>query len=202
MASGLQSRDRRALLFLVVALVLVALLQLDFFAPGGGNSPVSALSIEAVEERLLLAQVKARQAPLADSKQQAARTELAAAEAQLLKSETSALAQAEMREIVGDLLKAEGIAMSSSQFGTVELEGEHYTQVPLLVDFSCRIEQFVNLMAAIANAPQLLATRRIQVSPADSSTKSIQARLAVAGFLPASRTPELQKKTARQGVGL
>ena len=62
-----------------------------------------------------------------------------------------------MRQLVEDLLTAEGIAMRGSRFGTVTLEGESYTQVPLIVDFECQIEQFVNWMAAVANAPQLLS---------------------------------------------
>jgi hypothetical protein len=120
----------------------------------------------------------------------------------LLKSETAALAQAEMQQLVGDLLAAEGISMESSQFGTVQLDGEDYAQVPLNVNFECGIEQFVNLMAAVANAPELLASRRIRITPEDAATKSVRVQLTVAGLLPAGRTPELQRKAAGSGGGL
>jgi Tfp pilus assembly protein PilO len=197
----MQSRDRRALLLLIGALVLAALFQFDFFAAGSGSgAPVG--SIEAAEQRLLLAQVRARQLPLAEAELDAVERQLAVLEQGLLKSETAALAQAEMQQLVGDLLAAEGISMESSQFGTVQLDGEDYAQVPLNVNFECGIEQFVNLMAAIANAPELLASRRIRITPEDAATKSVRVQLTVAGLLPAGRTPELQRKAAGLGGGL
>jgi Tfp pilus assembly protein PilO len=201
MAVQLQSRDRRAVVLLLGALAIAALLQLDIFKPAA-SSDASGSSLEAAEQRLLLAQVKARQLPLAEAELDAAKRQLEVLEQGLLKSESAALAQAEMRQLVGDLLAAEGITMESSQFGTVQLDGEDYAQVPLNVNFQCGIEQFVNLMAAIANAPQLLATRRIQIAPENHATKSVRVQLTVAGLLPAARTPELKPKTAGAGAGL
>lgn len=195
MAVRMQSRDQRALLLLLVALAVAAVLQLDIFAPSSSSSAPEG-SIEASEQRLLLAQVKARQLPLAEAELDAVQRQLDVLEQGLLKSETAALAQAEMQQLVGDLLAAEGIAMDSSQFGAVQLEGEDYTQVPLNVNFRCGIEQFVNLMAAVANAPELLATRRVRITPVNDATKSVAVQLTIAGFLPVARTPELKPKTA------
>jgi Tfp pilus assembly protein PilO len=201
MGVHLQSRDRRAVVLLLAALAIAAVSQLDLFAPGGAASS-SVGSLEAAEQRLLLAEVKARQLPLAEAELDAAKRQLDVLERGLLKSESAALAQAEMRQLVGDLLAAEGITMESSQFGAVQLDGEDYAQVPLNVNFQCGIEQFVNLMAAVANAPQLLATRRIQIAPENRATKSVRVQLTVAGLLPAARTPELKPKTAGAGAGL
>jgi Tfp pilus assembly protein PilO len=198
MAVQLQSRDRRALFLLLAALAIVAVLQLDIFAPHAA-SDAAASSLGAAEQRLLLAQVKARQLPLAEAELDAAKRQLDLLEQGLLKSESAALAQAEMRQLVGDLLTAEGISMESSQFGTVQLDGEDYAQVPLNVNFQCGIEQFVNLMASIANAPRLLATHRIRIVPENRATKSVRVQLTIAGLLPSERTPELKPKTA--GVG-
>jgi hypothetical protein len=199
MAAQLQSRDKRALALLLAAFGIAGLLQLDIFAPGAASA--SAGSLEAAEQRLLLAQVKARQLPLAEAELDAATRQLDVLEQGLLKSESAALAQAEMRQLVGDLLGAEGISMESSQFGAVQLDGEDYAQVPLNVDFRCGIEQFVNLMAAVANAPQLLAPRRIRITPANDATKNVRVQLTVAGLLPAARTPELKPKTTAGGAG-
>jgi Tfp pilus assembly protein PilO len=201
MAFQLQSRDQRALLLLAAALLAAALLQLDIFAPGAGPS-ASGSSIEAAEQRLLSAEVKARQLPLAEAELDTVQRQLDVLEQGLLKSESAALAQAEMRQLVGDLLAAEGISMESSQFGAVQLDGEDYAQVPLNVNFQCGIEQFVNLMAAVANAPELLATRRIQIMPANDSTKSVRVQLTIAGLLPATRTPDLKARTAGAGAGI
>jgi Tfp pilus assembly protein PilO len=199
MAGQLKSRDRRALLLLGGVLAGAAILQLDWFVPGAGSA-ASGPSIEAAEQRLLLAQVKARQLPLAEAELDGVKRQLDVLEQGLLKSESAALAQAEMRQLVGDLLAAEGIAMESSQFGTVQLEGEDYAQVPLSVNFQCGIEQLVNLMAAVANGPELLATRRIRVTPENQATKSVRVILTVAGLLPVERTPELKRKTAGAGA--
>jgi Tfp pilus assembly protein PilO len=195
MAVELKSRDRRALLLLLAALGITALLQLDVFTPGAASS-ASAGSLEAAEQRLLLAQVRARKLPLAEAELDAAQRQLDILEQGLLKSESAALAQAEMRTLVGDLLAAEGITMESSQFGAVQLDGEDYAQVPLNVNFQCGIEQFVNLLAAVANAPELLSTRRIRMTPENHATKSVRVQLTVAGLLPVARTPELKPKTA------
>jgi Tfp pilus assembly protein PilO len=201
MASPLRSRDQRALLLLAAAVLVAALLQLDIFTPGAGSG-ASGSSIEAAEQRLLLAEVKARRLPLAEAEHDAVQLQLDVLEQGLLKSESAALAQAEMRQLVGDLLAAEGISMESSQFAAVQLDGEDYAQVPLNIDFQCGIEQFVNLMAAIANAPELLATRRIRMTPTNDSTKSVRVQLTIAGLLPVARTPELKPKTVGAGAGI
>ena len=191
----IQSRERKALIALGVALVLFVILQSDFM-PGPGSPSADAGTVEGVEQAFRLAQVKARRKPLVDAEAQATARALAEIEKRLLASENAALAKAEMRQLVEDLLTAEGIAMRGSRFGNVALEGEDYAQVPLIVDFECQIEQFVNWMAAVANAPQLLSTREIQLNPGNRETKSVRVQVAVSGYLPASRTPELVRSAA------
>ena len=193
---AMQTRDRRALMLLGGAVALFLVLQLDFFQPdSGGSLAPSGDSLQVLEQNLQLAQVQARQRPLTEAELQAARKRLEQLESRLLDSEDAALAQAEMRSLIGDLLTAEGIAMKSSRFGSVELEeGDDYAAVPLLVDFTCAIEQFVNLMAAVANSQKLLASRDIRIQPENADVKSVRVRLTVAGYLPATRTPELTKR--------
>jgi Tfp pilus assembly protein PilO len=193
MAAAMSTRDRRALMLLGGAVVLFALLQFDVIMPGGAGT-MTAAPVAAVEEQLLTAQVAARQRPLTDVELKAAQATLENAEKRLLLSETAALASAEMREIVGKILEAEGIKMDASQFGRAELEGDHYTQIPLVVRFNCAIEQVVNLMAAIGNAGPLLTTRQVRINPSKSETKTVAVQITVAGYLPVSRTPELVKK--------
>lgn len=201
--AALGQRDRRALALLGAALALFLVLQLDFFAPGGGGTAaVGDERIEALEQRLQLAQVRARQRPLTEAELAAAQRRLERLENGLLASQDAALAQAEMRSLVGALLEAEGIPMQSSAFGTVALERERYAMVPLAVNFSCGIEQVVNLMAAIANAPQLLTTRELRMQPDKAEVKSVRVRLTVAGYLPLERTPELVESAAGGSLGI
>ena len=188
-------KDRRALLFLGIAVVLFLLLQTDLLFPSPDAAASESANIEREENKLLDAQTQVRQEPLLSSEYQALRKVEEVLEARLLTSETAALAQAEMRERVGELLEGAGISMRASRFGTIETEGEDFAQVPLVVDFDCDITRFVNLLADIANAQELFSTRQITVSVGNQKTKSVRVELTVSGYLPISRTPELVKKS-------
>ena len=188
-------KDRRALLFLGIAVVLFLLLQTDLLFPSPDTAASASANIEREENKLLDAQTQVRQEPLLSSEYQALRKVEEVLEARLLTSETAALAQAEMRERVGELLEGAGISMRASRFGAIETEGEDFAQVPLVVDFDCDITRFVNLLADIANAQELFSTRQITVSVGNQKTKSVRVELTVSGYLPISRTPELVKKS-------
>ena len=193
----MNERDKRALKLLVGAAALFAILQLDIFQPSaGGAGAAGTAEIEALEQRLAVAQLEARQRPLFDADLTAAIAGLERLEAGLLQSADAALAQAEMRTLVGDLLQAEGVAMQGSRFGTVELEEKDYARVPLVVDFTCGVDQLVNLTAAIANAEQLLTTRDLTVRPGNAEVKSLRVQMTVAGYLPAERTPDLLERAS------
>lgn len=187
-------RDRRALLFLGIAFVLFLLLQTDWILPAPDATASTSGSIEAERNKLLLAQTQVRQEPLLSAEYRSLQSLEESLEERLLESETAALAQAEMRERVGELLEGAGISMRASRFTNVEAEGEDFAQVPLIVDFTCDITRFVNLLADIANAQELLSTREIKVSSANPKTKAVRVELTVSGYLPITRTPELIKK--------
>ena len=200
MALEIQSRDRRALMILLTAGALFAVMQLDFFFPSTG-SPLVGGSIEGAQERFLDAQVQARQKPLVGAESQEAAKALAEFESGLLQAESAELAKAEMRQVVGNLLVAEGITMRASRFGNVELEQDYFAQVPLTVDFDCRVEQFVNWMTTLSNSERLLTTRRIVLRPTKTETKAVRAQVTVSGYLPVSRTPELMERQRNSTPG-
>ena len=187
-------RDRRALMFLGIAFVLFLLLQTDWILPPQGATASTTGSIEAEQNKLLLAQAQVRQEPLLSAGYRSLRSLEESLEDRLLESETAALAQAEMRERIGELLEGAGISMRASRFTTVKAEGEDFAQVPLIVDFTCDVTRFVNLLADIANARELLSTREIKVLSANPKTKAVRVQLTVSGYLPIARTPELIKK--------
>ena len=188
-------RDRRALLFLGVGFVLFLLLQTDWILPAPGASASDLGSVEAEQNKLLLAQTQVRQEPLLSAEYRSLKSLEESLEDRLLESETAALAQAEMRERVGELLEGAGISMRASRFTNVEAEGEDFAQVPLIVDFTCDVTRFVNLLADIANARKLLSTREVKVSSASPKTKAVRMQLTVSGYLPITSTPELIKKS-------
>lgn len=195
--AAMSRRDRRALILLGVAVTLFLVLQLDMFSPSSaGGAAASDAALDALEQRLQLAQVQARQRPLTEAELSAAQKRLEKVESRLLESADPALAQAEMRSLVGQLLDAEGIPLRASRFSPVKLEQDRYAQVPLVVEFTCGIEQMVNFMAAISNSSRLLATRDIRIRPDKPEVKSIAVVMTVAGFLPLDRAPELAEKAA------
>jgi predicted RNA-binding protein YlqC (UPF0109 family) len=48
------------------------------------------------------------------------------------------------------------------------------------VSFTCGIEQLVNLLAALGDQPQLVATEEIRVNHGNDKKKNVQVRLMVA----------------------
>ena len=189
------ARDRRALLFLGIAFVLFLLLQTDWILPPPGAAASALGSVEAEQNKLLLAQTQVRQEPLLSAEYRSLKSLEESLEDRLLESETAALAQAEMRERVGELLEDAGISMRASRFTNVEAEGEDFAQVPLIVDFTCDVTRFVNLLADIAIAQEILSTREIKVSLANPKTKAVRVELTISGYLPITSTPELIKKS-------
>ena len=181
----LSQRDKRALLLLgPVAIVFVVL---QFGVPTRTRpATAAAYSADVIEKRLQRPQERVRQRPRAAAEAEAAAKALAEAEKGLLKASTPALASAEMQQLMKELLQGQGINMQASEFGAPKAVGEDYAQVPLTVAFNCAIEQWINLMAALRNAPQGLSTLEVRLSPGDQKNKLMQVRMVVAGYIPAS----------------
>lgn len=192
----LSQREKRALLLLGLAVIVALLLQ--FGIPSrSGVATASPASVDAGEKRLRRLQELAQKKPRAAAEAEAAAKALAETEKGLLKASTPALASAEMQQLVQEMLRAQGINMQASEFGVPKAVGEYYAQVPLTVSFSCGIEQWINLMAAVRNAPQVLSTADIRLAPGDMRNKLVQVRMVVAGYIPAS----LPGASAAKGAG-
>ena len=48
------------------------------------------------------------------------------------------------------------------------------------------IEQWINLMSAIRNAPQVVSSLELRIVGADPAQKTVNVRMTVAGYIPAS----------------
>jgi hypothetical protein len=182
---SLSQRDRRALLLLGAALAIFLVLQFGVL-PRTEGGVVSSTPPDLLEKRLLRLQQVAQQKPRAAAEAQTAGRELAAMEQGLLKAATPALASAQMQQILKELLTSQGINLQASEFGTVKAVGEDYAQVPLTVIFTCSVDQWINWMAAMRNAPQLLSTLEMRLLQKDQAKKTLEVRMVVAGYIPAS----------------
>ncbi len=183
--AAMSQRDRRALLLLGAALVVFLVLQFGVL-PRSGAGPESSTPVGVLEKRLARLQQVERQKPRAAAAAEAASRDLAEVEKGLLKAATPAQASAEMQQLLRDLLRGQGMNMQSSEFGAIRPAGEDYAQVPLTVNFNCGIEQWINFMAALRNAPQVLSTVEVRLANADTRNKTVQVRMIVAGYIPAS----------------
>ena len=183
----LSTRDRRALLILGGGAVLFLADQAGLFSfSRAERGSLFTPSVELAEKRLRRLQEVAAQKPRAAAEAESAGRALSEAERGLLKAATPAQASAEMQQIMKDLLGSQGISMRSAEFGAVRAVGDDYAQVPLTVGFSCAIEQWINLMAVLRNAPTALSSMEVGVGGADAKSKTVHVRMTVAGYIPAS----------------
>ena len=125
-----------------------------------------------------------------------AMSELAVREKGVIAADTAAQAQAQLLEIIRRTGKDEGIDVRGAEEMRVRPLAEDYGEVTVAVSFNCRIEQFVNFMADLANRPELLATSEIRVGVANAKDKSVSVRLALSGVAPRKVVPEKKGQVA------
>ena len=68
--------------------------------------------------------------------------------------------------------------------------GSDYGEASVTVRFTCLIEQLVNLLAALANEPEMLSTNEIQVNGGTDKNKAIQVRLTLSGVVSKKLVPK------------
>ena len=184
--SDLAQRDRRALKALGIALAIAGL-WLGQGTLRGLGSP--GTSLESLEQRYLLAKQAAALRPAEADYAAELRRAIGTVESRMLRSATPALAQAEIRSLATGLLTAEGIDSPRSEFGAAQRDDGHYEGVVLDLEFTCRIEQLVDFMAAMANARPILATRTVEITSLGSAAGQVQVRLGLEGYLRARPRP-------------
>lgn len=178
---NLSERDRRALRVLAVALGLALLWQFAGTVPTSQQDSADP-SLETLEQRYLLArQLAARQPARERESRQTARA-MAQLESGLLGSASPALAQAEVRTAMSGLLERAGIELEGSSFAPPDTTGP-YDAVSLGVEFRCEMEQFVGLLASLANSETILAPRKVELRSNGPDANSIRVSLTVEGYL-------------------
>ena len=70
-----------------------------------------------------------------------------------------------------------------SVFGRLASYESRYVGVPLDLEFECDARQFVGVMAALANAGPVLATRTVEIDMAGDGRDTVGVRLTVEGYL-------------------
>jgi len=185
--------DRRSRTWLIAGAALLipaAAWRLGLFAGSDTGAVAAADAIPVAEKRLESMRVKAASVPGKEARLRQAQTELAAREKGILKADTKAQAQAQLLEVVQGVAKANGIEVRGvERMGELVVSGD-YGEVSVDVAFVCGIEQLVNLMAALADQPQILATNELRVIGGSDKKKNIQVHLSVGALVPRKLLPE------------
>lgn len=191
----LQPRDRRALMILGVALLAGAAYQ--FWPAGAPSLTVSAdtNSVETAELRLARLRQLAATVPGKEGVLKKVSADLAVRESGLLRADTGAQAQAQVVQIVRRLASEEAppIEIRSTELAALSPLNDSYGTANVSVYIECRIEQFVNFLAAIAAQPELIATQDMQISVGNAKDKTVRVRLTVSGIVSRQLLPQKGK---------
>jgi hypothetical protein len=183
--------DRKKLAILLVGLALLAIRLVTLFRDTPAAVVASAESVPIAERRLERMRQLAATVPGEEAVLQQARAELAAREAGILKADTAAQAGAQLLDVIRKAAMANGIdARGAEEVNRVKPLADDYGEVSVTVTFTCGIEQLVNLLAGLANEPQILATNEINVSGGTDKNKNVQVRLSLSGVVPKKLVPE------------
>ena len=184
----MSSRDKRALVWLGGAAVLMLLWRLASSGPAVRVAEAKE-SVPLAERRLeklrqLAATVQGKEELLKKVSE-----ELAAREKGIIAADTAQQAQAQIQQILRRVGSAQGIEVRGAEFGPVKALGD-YGEAPVSVSFDCGIEQFVNFLAALTAQPEMLGSSEIRVASSNPKDKHISVRLTVSGVVPKKLVPE------------
>ena len=188
---NLQPRDRRALALLAVA-AIVALVY-SYWPAGGG--PVVAPAGDPValaEKRLARLRETAATVPAKEDIFKRVSAEVAVREKGLLAADTAAQAQAQLIQIIRRLGAAENppVEIRATELGAVRALGDAYGEATVSVQIESRIDQLVNILAALPSQPELLATSDLRVTSSNAKEKTVGVRLTLSGVVPRRLVPE------------
>ena len=198
---NLSPRDRRALAGLAAA-ALVGLVAY-FWPAGDGSAAVVAPAGDPVtlaETRLARLRETAATVPAKENVFKKVSADLAAREKGMIQADTAAQAQAQLIQIVRRLGAAENpvIEIRSTELNPIRPFGDSYGEASVAVQIECRIDQLVNLLAALETQPELVATSDLRVLSSNAKEKTVAVRVTVSGVVPRRLVPEkaqLGKKT-------
>ena len=184
----LSAKDRRYLAIVGAGVVLI-FLRLGLHDDSAAPVVPSVNSIPAAERRLERLRQLAATVPGKEAVLHQAEAELQAREAGILKADTAPQAQAQILDAIRQAATANGIDARGAEELRVRPLANEYGEVSVEETFTCGIEQLVNLLAELADRPQILATNEISISGGTDKQKKVQVRLTVSGVVPKKLIP-------------
>jgi hypothetical protein len=189
-----QDRDKRALIVLGAALAV----GLIFWLATSSSSSSSVKVVAPVENigrdekriatlRAAIATVAGKEAVLKH-----AAGELAEREKGLIPGDTAEQAQAQLLQIMRRVVKSQTppLDIRQTDLGQPRAYGEAYARVTVSASLECRIDELVNLLAALSAQPEAISTDDIRCGAANPKSKVMPVRLTVSGLVPRKLVPE------------
>ena len=186
----LGQRDRRALMILGGAVVIVATIW--FWPQPSADSATVKESVTQAERRLTSLRRKAAAVPGRLETDNHVSAELARREAGLINAETAAQAQAQLLQIVRRVAGEQSpvLEIKGSEFTPIQPFGEAYGEVTVVVTTESEIDQILNFLADLSKQPELIAASNLQLRAAQAKKKTVPARVTISGIVPRKLVPQ------------
>lgn len=185
--------DRKTAILWISGVAVILILRFFVLADRSPAAVPASESVPMAEKRLQRLRQIAATVPGKEALLKQASVELDTREKGMLKAETSAQAQAQLQELLHKVGAINGIDIRGLEDMRVKPFDNDYGEASVTVRFTCLIEQLVNLLAALANEPELLSTNQIQITGGPDKKKTIQVRLTLSGVV--SKKLALEKKS-------
>ena len=184
---------RRLLTFGALALVIGAIVR--FWPDTSSTAAVPAAAADSVpiaERRLANLRDQAAAVPGKQEVLNKTNADLAAREKGLLIGDTAAQAQAQLIQIFREIGRGEtpAVEIRTTDGFNIRPLGDAYGEASVTFGVECRIDQLVNILAAIAARPELVSTSEVRVSSSNQKDKNIGVRITISGAVPRKLVPE------------
>jgi len=179
---SIAKRDRRALQAGGIALAVWVLLQLAVL-PAWDQWQQDRAELAVRESALVKYRQAIAQMDAAKKSAEGLEARLRETQAGLLQSNSAALASAEIQEWIKRVSSNHGIDLRSSEFLALRPQSNGYAELPIGVQFQCRLDQFVDFIAELRSGPKIVAIPRLQVQSSGGPEKMLTVSMTLAGVM-------------------
>src|SRR6185369_10508959 len=146
----------------------------------------AADSIPVAERRLASLRAAVATVPGKEEIAKKLNAELATRERGLLIADTAPQAQAQLIQIFREIGRAENppVEIRATEGFALRALGDAYGEASVSFGIDCRIDQLVNILAAIAARPELVSTTDLRIAASNPKEKNIVVHLTISGVVP------------------
>jgi hypothetical protein len=181
--------DRRNILLLATGIALVLFMKFVVFRERVAPVVEAQETVPAAEHRLDRLRQIAATVPGKEGVYKKAAAELALREKGMIHAQTVQQAQVALLEKVQNIGRANQIVVRGSQEVRQKPQTDDYGEVSVTVSFSCGMDQLVNMLTAIGNQTELIATNEVHITGGNDKKKNVLVRLSVSTPVPRKLLP-------------